>query len=262
MPSLDSTPRSPAALAALLFVAGLLVAAGVQLSDPGAKPADPEPDPDTFDGATADLAAAMRASERTSRAQTATHERWNDTTEEWETVGPAHARLAFDPHDRELLASNFERSPPGPDAEWHSYTAAGGQYVRHDGWSRRDRLVTYDDVEGFDRAALTDATVERERRENGTLYAVDGADGLVTSVGGSYPLGAREATVTVRVGDEGLVREVRVVRPATDGGERSRVRIAYGGYGETAVDRPDGVPRLSAEALLWDLVYGPLYDPS
>jgi hypothetical protein len=263
VPSIGSNPRSLAAPLGLLFVVGLLLVAGVQLSDPGVTPVGPEPDPDAaFDGQTADLASAMRASERTSRVQMTSHERWNGTTGSWETVGAAHARLAFDPADRELLSSNFERSPPGPDVAWHAYTTADGQYVRHDGWSRRDRLVTYGDVDGFRVAALADATVERERRANGTLYAVDGAEGLVTSVGGPLPHGVRETNVTVRVGEAGFVREVRVVRPAAEGGERGRVRITYGGYGETAVERPDGVPRRSSEGLLWDLVYGPLYDPS
>lgn len=261
-----SLPDSPARRAALSVAVGLLLVVGVQLVDPASGPPGVDV-PDGLDGPAADLAAAMAASERTSHVQREVRESRNAETGAWGTPHDDYARLAFEPSDRELVAAGFADAPPGPDPAWDNYLTADGAWTRltrSGDWRLRRASSRYGDVVVFDPGALRGATVERRPGANGTVrYEVENGTAAVGSaVGESFAL-AGDTHVTVWVDREtGLVDRVHVVRRhGRDTAPPFRVRIDYGTYGETTVERPDGVPRFDARLLVRDLFRGPLFAP-
>ncbi|WP_255194839.1 hypothetical protein [Halorarius litoreus] len=180
--------------------------------------------------------------------------------------GGGYARLAYEPADRELVTAGFEKRPLGPDPRWISYTTEDAQWTRltADGnWELRRAGTTYADVTPFERGALADATVTRHAFENGTIeYDLHNDTGAITTVVGEPFTDHGDPRVTVWVDTEtGLVERARIVRPAPADGGPAPVRLTmyYEAYGETDVERPDGVSRFSGGFLLRDLLRGPLF---
>lgn len=259
-----SLPQSRSRQAAVGLVVGLLLVVGLQLADPGYAPHDDPPD--GLDGPAADLAAAMTASERTSHVQREVRESWNETTGSWDASRGGYARLAYDPADHELVTAGFQKRPLGPDPRWISYTTGDAQWTRltDDGsWKLRRAGTTYGDVTAFDVDALADATVTRRPGPNGTVvYDLHNETGPITTVVGEPFTDQGAPRVTVWVDPEtGLVERARIVRPPPPDETLESVRLTmyYERYGETEVERPDDVSRLSAGFLLRDLLRGPVF---
>ncbi|WP_255151135.1 hypothetical protein [Halorarius halobius] len=261
-----SLPESRARQAALGLAVGLLVVAGLQLADPGYPPAD---DPPTdLDGPAAALADAMRTTESTSHVQREAREGWNASTDAWGTAADDYARMAYEPGDSELVTAGFQPRPPGADPRWVSYTTGDAQWTRltaDGGWELRRAGTTYADVTAFETGALANATVSRRATANGTVvYDLHNETAPITTVVGEPFTDRGEPRVTVSVdADTGLVERVRIVRPPSANESPSAVRltIRYERYGDTTVERPDGVPRVSPGLLLRDLLHGPVFSP-
>lgn len=259
-----SPPSSASRQVALGLLVGLALVVAVQLADPGAV-ADADPSPSDLDGPAADLAAAMTATERTSHVEREARQRWNGTAGDWGRGSDRYARLRYDPEDHELLAASFLDEPPGPEPRWTAYVTGDGQWSRvPDGeWRVRYVDATYADVTPFDPAALSETTVTSTTLDDGTVrYDLHNDTGAIRSATGDPFSDAGDPRVTVLVdGERGLVERVSIVRASPDEGQKSRVLVRYGSYGEASVERPDGIPSVSGGSLFRDLVDGPLFSP-